>query len=120
MQQATLGHRGRKHDPLYRARKLLLARADRLTRAADRGCPRPWRLVTRPARSPPLGRSPSSSAACTPPRDLAAARRALELLWAYADASRVPECRRFVRTVRRCEDEVLAYFTTGGARNGPT
>jgi transposase len=31
-QQATLGHRGRKHDPLYRIRKLLLTAAEQLTR----------------------------------------------------------------------------------------
>jgi transposase len=31
-QQATLGHRGRKRDPLYRIRKLLLTAAEQLTR----------------------------------------------------------------------------------------
>jgi transposase len=31
MQQATLGHRGRKRDPLYRIRKLLLTAAEQLT-----------------------------------------------------------------------------------------
>ncbi len=30
-QQATLGHRGRKPDPLYRIRKLLLTAAEQLT-----------------------------------------------------------------------------------------
>jgi transposase len=30
-QQATLGHRGRKHDPLYRSRKLLLTAQEQLT-----------------------------------------------------------------------------------------
>jgi transposase len=30
-QQATLGHRGRKQDPLYRIRKLLLTAAEQLT-----------------------------------------------------------------------------------------
>ena len=30
-QQATLGHRGRKHDPLYRIGKLLLTAAEQLT-----------------------------------------------------------------------------------------
>ena len=33
-QQTTLGHRGRKRDPLYRIRKLLLTAAEQLT---DRG-----------------------------------------------------------------------------------
>jgi transposase len=31
VQQATLGHRGHKHDPLYRIRKLLLTAAEQLT-----------------------------------------------------------------------------------------
>jgi transposase len=31
VQQATLGHRGRKRDPLYRIRKLLLTAAEQLT-----------------------------------------------------------------------------------------
>jgi transposase len=30
-QQATLGHRGRKRDPLYRIRELLLMAAERLS-----------------------------------------------------------------------------------------
>jgi transposase len=34
VQQDTLGHRGRKHDPLYRIRKLLILAAERLD---DRG-----------------------------------------------------------------------------------
>jgi transposase len=33
-QQATLGHRGRKRDPLYRIRKLLLVAAEQLTQQA--------------------------------------------------------------------------------------
>src|SRR5215203_5853556 len=38
-QQATLGHRGRKHNPLYRIRKLLLTAAEQLT---QRGRARLW------------------------------------------------------------------------------
>jgi hypothetical protein len=34
VQNETLGHRGRKHDPLYRIRKIMLAGAERLD---DRG-----------------------------------------------------------------------------------
>jgi transposase len=39
-QQAALGHRGRKHDPLYRIRKLLLTAAEQLTGRGGRGCAR--------------------------------------------------------------------------------
>ena len=31
VQNETLGHRGRKHDPLYRARKLLVSASERIT-----------------------------------------------------------------------------------------
>ena len=31
VQNQTLGHRGRKHDPLYRARKLLVSASERIT-----------------------------------------------------------------------------------------
>ena len=40
VQQAVLGHRGRKHDPLYRIRKLLLTAAEQLTSRGGRGCAR--------------------------------------------------------------------------------
>jgi len=33
VQQQTLGHRGRRHDPLYRARKLLVSASARPTEA---------------------------------------------------------------------------------------
>jgi transposase len=39
VQQATLGHRGRKPDPLFRIRKLLLTAAEQLT---QRGRVRLW------------------------------------------------------------------------------
>ena len=35
----TLGHRGRKDDPLYRIRRLLTAASDKIS---DRGRTRPW------------------------------------------------------------------------------
>lgn len=80
MQQATLGHRGRKHDPLYRARKLLLARADRLDA-------RGWsRLSAALAAGDPAGEVTAAWQVAQLVRglyaapDLAAARRALELL----------------------------------------
>jgi transposase len=47
MQQTTLGHRGRKRDPLYGIRKLLLTAAEQLTGRDERGSggdlpPGPW------------------------------------------------------------------------------
>jgi transposase len=119
-QQATLGHRGRKPDPLYRVRKLLLKAAEdldtqgwaRLGDALRAGDPdgqvtAAWQLkeITRD-----LYRAP----------DIHAASDALTLLYTWADTSGIRELRRFAATVRRWQPEVLAYFTTGGASNGPT
>ena len=47
VQQTTLGHRGRKRDPLYGIRKLLLTAAEQLTGRDERGSggdlpPGPW------------------------------------------------------------------------------
>jgi transposase len=41
-QQATLGHRGRKPDPLYRIRKLLLTAHSSSPAEDGRGCGRGW------------------------------------------------------------------------------
>ena len=120
VQNTTTGHRGRKRDPLYRIRKLLLkacgdldARGwQRLADALRAGDPdgavtAAWQLkeITRD-----LYRA----------KDIDAARHTLTLLNAWADSGAVPETRRFAATVRRWENEMLAYFTTGGASNGPT
>jgi len=59
VQQATLGHRGRKPDPLYRSRKLLLTAQNSSPTWDERGCGRDFRLGIRPARSPPPGRARS-------------------------------------------------------------
>jgi transposase len=116
-QQATLGHRGRKPDPLYRVRKLLLKATEHLD---NRG----WaRLATALAAGDPDGTRHRRKEitrdlyrAATPQH----ARETLELLYAWADTSNIPELRRFAGTVRRWEHEILNYHRTGGVSNGPT
>src|SRR5512132_1031173 len=62
-QQAILGHRGRKHDPLYRIRKLLLTAAEQLTSRDGRGCGPDWPREIPPVRSLLPGRARSCSEA---------------------------------------------------------
>jgi transposase len=71
VQQASLGHRGRKRDPLYRIRKLLLTAAEQLT---ERGRSR---LRAGLAAGDPTARSPSSGRArsCCGPSTPRSARR---------------------------------------------
>jgi transposase len=66
-QQATLGHRGRTHDPLYRIRKLLLTAAERSPAMAECGCGLGLPPVTLVVRWWPPGRAKSCCARSTPP-----------------------------------------------------
>jgi transposase len=119
-QQATLGHRGRKRDPLYRIRKLLLTAAEQLT---GRGR---TRLRAGLAAGDPTGEVAAAwqgkellravYAAAGP----AAARAALNRFYRWSDGVQVAELSRLARTVRAWEAEILAWHATGGCSNGPT
>jgi transposase len=119
-QQATLGHRGRKPDPLYRIRKLLLTAAERLTQRGRA------RLRAGLAAGDPGG----EVAAAWQGKELLravyravgmpTARAALERFYRWCDGVGVPELSRLARTVRAWEAEILAFRATGGCSNGPT
>jgi transposase len=120
VQQATLGHRGRKGDPLYRIRKLLLTAAEQLT---GRGRARlraalavgdPFREVTAAWQGKELLRAVYAAA------DLAAARAALERFYRWCDGVQILELSRLARTVRAWQTEILAWHLTAGCSNGPT
>jgi transposase len=119
-QQATLGHRGRKPDPLYRIRKLLLTAAEQLT---SRG----WvRLRAGLTAGDPTGEVAAAwqgkelLAAVYAADDLADARAALERFYRWADGVGLAELSRLARTVRAWEAEILAWHVTDGCSNGPT
>jgi transposase len=120
VQQATLGHRGRKRDPLYRIRKLLLTAAEQLTQRGRA------RLRAGLAAGDPTG----EVAAAWQGKELlravyaaagtAAARAALDRFYRWADGVQVAELSRLARTVRAWEAEILAWHATDGCSNGPT
>ena len=118
VQQATLGHRGHAGDPLYRIRRLLLARS-----LNERG----WeRLLDGLTGGDPDG---EVAAGCLA-RELLAevfaavnvahAERRLIVFFGYVADVEIPELTRLAITVDRWRPEILAYHTTGGASNGPT
>ena len=119
-QQATLGHRGRTPDPLYRIRKLLLTAAEQLT---SRGRAR---LRAGLAAGDPGGEVVAAwqgkelLRAVYAASDLAHARAALERFYRWADSVGVAELSRLARTVRAWEAEILAFHSTKGCSNGPT
>jgi transposase len=119
-QQATLGHRGRKQDPLYRIRKQLLTAAEQLT---GRGRAR---LRAGLAAGDPTGEVVAAwqgkellravYAAVGP----ATARAALDRFYRWSDGVQIPELSRLARTVKAWEAEILAFHATDGCSNGPT
>jgi transposase len=120
VQQATLGHRGRKRDPLYRIRKLLLTAQEQLTQ-------RGWvRLRAGLATGDPSGEVATAwqgkelLRAVYAADDLAHARAALERFYRWVDGVGLAELSRLARTVRAWEAEILAFHTTGGCSNGST
>jgi transposase len=120
VQRATLGHRGRKRDPPYRIRKLLLTAAEQLTQQG-------WgRLRAGLAAGDPDGEVAAAwqgkelLRAVYAADDLADARAALERFYRWADGVNLAELSRLARTVRAWEAEILAWHAAGGCSNGPT
>ena len=119
-QQATLGHRGRKRDPLYRIRKLLLTAHEQLTQRGR------VRLRAGLALGDPTGEVVAAWQGKELLRGVYAAdgtadaRRALARFYHWCDGVGVAELSRLARTVRTWEAEILAFHSTGGCSNGPT
>jgi transposase len=119
-QQATLGHRGRKRDPLYRLRKLLLTAQEQLTQRGR------VRLRAGLAAGDPGGEVVAAwqgkelLRAVYAADGTADARRALDRFYHWCDGVGVAELSRLARTVRTWEAEILAFHSTGGCSNGPT
>jgi transposase len=120
VQQATLGRRGHKDDPLYKVRRTLLTGVEHLTdrqhqrleRYLPVGDPHgevevTWRVYQQVR---------SMYHAPTPAAGRAIAEKVLDILHTCP----IAEVKRLGRTLRRWREEILAYFATGGVSNGGT
>ncbi len=119
VQQEVLGHRGRKGDPLYGIRRLLLVGAERL---GERGRVRIAAGLAAGDRFDEVGAAWTAKElrrAVYAAADTLAARRALGAFYQWCTEVQVPEVSRLAKTVSAWEHEVLAYHTTG-LSNGPT
>jgi transposase len=119
VQQATLGRRGHKGDPLYEIRRVLRRRVDRLPNAASA------RLDAALAAGDPDGEvavawwAAQQLCLAYAMRDLTAARTFADgLIDRFLDCP-VPEIARLGRTLAVWRREYLAYFDTDRASNGP-
>lgn len=120
IQQDTLGHRGRKDDPLYRIRALLRHGAEHLTdrqhaKLAAAFAADPAHLEVEVAWS-----SYQQLRSCYHRTRLAAGRaEAVRVLSSFASCP-IPEIARLGRTLRQWSQQFLAYFDTGRVSNGGT
>lgn len=119
VQNDTLGHRGRRGDPLYGIRRLLLVGQERLS---DRGRAR---MMDGLAAGDPDGEVGAAVLAKELLRevyaavDTAHARRRLVVFYQWCADAEVAELTRLATTISKWENEILAYHSTG-ASNGPT
>ena len=115
VQQDTLGHRGRKGDPLFFCAPRVIG-----SRSANKNdSERPSRRMRRIS----VSKSPTFTGQVrdvfhqdTPAQGQRLAVRLIQRL----PACPIPEIARLGRTLRKWKDAFLAYFDTGGASNGPT
>ena len=120
VQQETLGHRGRKGDPLFGIRlalrcgieRLTERQRDRITAAIDANEAHvevvvAW-LATQELRS------------AFRHKDLAEGRRIAEHVLDSFPLCPIPEIGRLGRTLKQWREPFLAYFTTGRSNNGGT
>jgi transposase len=121
VQNDTLGHRGRKADPLYKIRRVALVGSERLTQKG-------WqRLHDGLNVGDPGGHLAAAWVAKQLLRKVysakgpTAARQALTVFYTHcADRAHVAELVALAGTISAWEPQILAYHSTGAASNGPT
>lgn len=120
IQQETLGHRGRKGDPLYGIRHVLRVNRERLTIRQQA------RLEAAFAAHPLHVGLEVAYQCAQQVRDVfhqptpAQGRRLAEQVIATLPSCPIPEIARLGKTLRRWRTAFLAYFETDGASNGGT
>jgi transposase len=120
VQQETLGHRGRKSDPLYGIRTILRCGEEKLT---DRQRARLARAIAADERHDEVHIAWQCAqqlrAAYHHPSLIEGRRIALKVLAAFTTCP-IREIRRLGTTLNRWRKAFLAYFDTGRASNGGT
>lgn len=120
VQQDTLGHRGRKGDPLYGIRMILRCGQEKLT---DKQKARLDRAIAADERHDAVyvaWQCAQQLRSAYTAESLAEGRRIAEKVLASFPTCPIPEIRRLGRTLKQWKAAFLAYFDTGRANNGGT
>lgn len=120
VQQDTLGHRGRKGDPLYGIQTILRAGAENLTEKQLNRLAAAIEADEAHEEVYIAWRCAQDLRAAYRTTDTADGRRRAERILASFHTCPIPEIARLGRTLRRWRDAFLAYFTTGRSSNGGT
>ncbi len=119
VQHQQLGHRGHKHDPLFTVRRLLLRGAEHLTERQA------TKIAAALAAGDPDGevrlawQIAQRLRSCYHTQHLADGRRQATQLLDTLHTCPIPEAARLGRTLASWRAELLAYFDTDRASNGP-
>ena len=120
VQKDTLGHRGRKGDPLYLVHNLLRASRDRLTKRQQERLREAFTAHEAHISVEVAYRCAQQVRDVFHQETPAHGQRLAAHLIESLPACPIPEIARLGRTLRKWKDAFLAYFDTGGASNGPT
>lgn len=120
VQQDTLGHRGRKGDPLFRVRNILRAGKERLTEKQKSRLDAAFAAREEHVEVEVAWHAAQQLRDAYKHPDLAEGRKiALAVLASFASCP-IPEIARLGKTLTRWRDPFLAYWTTERSSNGGT
>ena len=120
IQQDTLGHRGRKGDPLYGIQTILRAGAENLTDKQRARLVAAIEADTAHDEVFVAWQCAQQLRSAYHQKDLAEGRRIAQKVVDTFHTCPIPEIARLGRTLRRWREAFLAYFTTGRSSNGGT
>jgi transposase len=118
VQRETTGHRGRKDDPLYGARRLMTRGWERLP---DHQVARLMEALRQGDIFDEIGAAIAGKELLREfyaSKSLVTARRRLARFYAHATTTRVGEVSRLARTIKRWEPEILTFFETRASNAG--
>ena len=120
VQQETLGHRGRKGDPLYRIQNTLRCGVERLTDKQKARLEKAFEVDERHVEVEVAWRCAQQLRAAYQAETLTEGRKIAEKVLASFPTCPIPEIKRLGKTLKRWREAFLAYFDTRRSSNGGT
>ncbi|MEI2826364.1 MAG: ISL3 family transposase [Dermatophilaceae bacterium] len=120
VQQEIHGHRGRKHDPLYRIRNILRSGAENLTDRQRARLEQAWDADERHLEVQVAWLCAQQVRSVYHQDSHAAGRVIAEKILSSFVSCPIPEVKRLGKTLTTWRSEFLGYFDTDGASNGGT